>query len=68
MGTPRNFLQAASSYDMVAVNFLHDENPPAWAGVEPTTLGAEGQRQTNHATQPAFTNLSTSIHSKLTNL
>ncbi|GFW79356.1 hypothetical protein TNCV_2477631 [Trichonephila clavipes] len=41
------------SYDMAAVDFLHHENPPTWAGVQPATLGGEGQRQTNHATQPA---------------
>ncbi|GFW45445.1 uncharacterized protein TNCV_3243851 [Trichonephila clavipes] len=35
---------------MAAVYFLHRENPPTWAGVEPAALGAEGQRQTNHAT------------------
>ncbi|GFT42271.1 hypothetical protein TNCV_1786011 [Trichonephila clavipes] len=29
------------------------ENPPTCAGVEPATLGTEGQRQTNYATQPA---------------
>ncbi|GFV74091.1 hypothetical protein TNCV_4509981 [Trichonephila clavipes] len=39
--------------DTVAVNFLHHENPPTCAGVEPATLGAECQRKTNHATQPA---------------
>ncbi|GFW32347.1 hypothetical protein TNCV_675061 [Trichonephila clavipes] len=38
---------------MAAVDFLHYENPPTWAGVEPVTLGAESQRQTNHATQQA---------------
>ncbi|GFU20251.1 hypothetical protein TNCV_4933321 [Trichonephila clavipes] len=37
---------------MDIVDFLHHENPPIWAGVEPATLGAEGQRQANHATQP----------------
>ncbi|GFT57156.1 hypothetical protein TNCV_1691761 [Trichonephila clavipes] len=36
---------------MAAVDFLHQENPSAW--VEPATLGIEGQRQTNYATQPA---------------
>ncbi|GFY35195.1 hypothetical protein TNCV_5045691 [Trichonephila clavipes] len=39
---------------MAAVDFLHHENLPTWAGVAPATLGAEGQRQTNHATQPAL--------------
>ncbi|GFY30640.1 hypothetical protein TNCV_3118021 [Trichonephila clavipes] len=39
---------------MATVNFPHHENPPTWAGVEPATLGAEGQRQTNHVTQPAI--------------
>ncbi|GFU14680.1 hypothetical protein TNCV_746651 [Trichonephila clavipes] len=38
---------------MAVVDSLHHENPPTWAGVEPATLGAEGQRQTNHATQRA---------------
>ncbi|GFU76917.1 hypothetical protein TNCV_4520731 [Trichonephila clavipes] len=38
---------------MTTVDFLHHDNPPIWAGVEPSTLGAEGQRQTYHATQPA---------------
>ncbi|GFU59701.1 hypothetical protein TNCV_3186661 [Trichonephila clavipes] len=36
---------------MGAVNFLHHENPPNWAGIEPATLCTEGQRQTNYATQ-----------------
>ncbi|GFT76313.1 hypothetical protein TNCV_564691 [Trichonephila clavipes] len=39
---------------MAAVDFLHHENLSTWAGVEPATLGAEGQRQTNHGTKPAF--------------
>ncbi|GFU43037.1 hypothetical protein TNCV_3141581 [Trichonephila clavipes] len=39
---------------MAAVDFLNQENPPTWAGVEPATLGTEDQRQTNYATQPAF--------------
>ncbi|GFX29413.1 hypothetical protein TNCV_3997891 [Trichonephila clavipes] len=39
---------------MAAVDFLHQENPPAWAGLEPITLGTEGQRQTNYATQPVL--------------
>ncbi|GFX27532.1 hypothetical protein TNCV_4995871 [Trichonephila clavipes] len=34
--------------------FSHHENPPTWAGVAPATLGAEGQRQTNHSTQSAI--------------
>ncbi|GFU14511.1 hypothetical protein TNCV_3251371 [Trichonephila clavipes] len=38
---------------MAAVDFLHHKNISTWAGVEPTTLGAESQRQTIHATQPA---------------
>ncbi|GFV64325.1 retrovirus-related Pol polyprotein from transposon opus [Trichonephila clavipes] len=42
---------------MTAVNFLHHENPPTWAGVEPATLGADGQRQTNYATQPSLAEL-----------
>ncbi|GFW77665.1 hypothetical protein TNCV_133561 [Trichonephila clavipes] len=52
-GTSRDFLHAAQSYDTATADFLHHENPPTWAGVEPTTLGAEGQRQTNYATQSA---------------
>ncbi|GFW56264.1 netrin unc-6 [Trichonephila clavipes] len=40
-----------TEYDMAAVDFLHHENPPTWARVEPVTLGTGGQRQTNHATQ-----------------
>ncbi|GFX58484.1 hypothetical protein TNCV_416641 [Trichonephila clavipes] len=36
-----------------SVDFLHHENPPTCAGVEPAILGVEGQQQTNHATQPA---------------
>ncbi|GFW75714.1 hypothetical protein TNCV_4428971 [Trichonephila clavipes] len=39
---------------MAAVDVLHHENPPTCAGDEPATLGAEGQRQTNHATQPTL--------------
>ncbi|GFW04166.1 hypothetical protein TNCV_2669311 [Trichonephila clavipes] len=40
---------------MAVIDFLlHLENPSTWAGVEPVTSGAEGQRQTNHATQLAF--------------
>ncbi|GFV71632.1 hypothetical protein TNCV_3534231 [Trichonephila clavipes] len=38
---------------MADVDFLHHENPPTWAEVKPATLGAEGQRQINHLTQPA---------------
>ncbi|GFU54557.1 hypothetical protein TNCV_3025091 [Trichonephila clavipes] len=40
---------------MAAVDFLHHDNPSTWAGVEPATLGTEGQRQTNDATQPTYT-------------
>ncbi|GFV60075.1 hypothetical protein TNCV_3885931 [Trichonephila clavipes] len=39
---------------MAAVDFLYHENPSAWAGVEPVTLGTEGQRQTNHAIFPTY--------------
>ncbi|GFX29390.1 hypothetical protein TNCV_3997661 [Trichonephila clavipes] len=39
---------------MTTVDFLHHENPSTWAGVEPTTLGADGQRQANYATQSAL--------------
>ncbi|GFX42600.1 hypothetical protein TNCV_261351 [Trichonephila clavipes] len=49
-----DLLHAVQSYDMAAVDFKHHENPPTWAVVEPATLGREGQRQTNHATQPTF--------------
>ncbi|GFW17415.1 hypothetical protein TNCV_3240451 [Trichonephila clavipes] len=38
---------------MFAVNILHHENTSTWSGVEPATLGAEGQQQTNYATQSA---------------
>ncbi|GFX37896.1 hypothetical protein TNCV_1823501 [Trichonephila clavipes] len=38
------------------IDFLHHDNPPNCAGVEPATLSAEGQRQTNCAAQP-FLNL-----------
>ncbi|GFS82975.1 hypothetical protein TNCV_1568471 [Trichonephila clavipes] len=37
---------------MDAVEFLHLENPPTWAGVEPANLGVQGQRQTNYAPFP----------------
>ncbi|GFS60176.1 hypothetical protein TNCV_2826871 [Trichonephila clavipes] len=49
----RDLLHAVYSYNMVAVDFIHQKNPPTWAGVEPTTLGPEDQRHSNHATQPA---------------
>ncbi|GFU74504.1 hypothetical protein TNCV_4145291 [Trichonephila clavipes] len=42
---------------MTAVDCLHHENPPSWAVVEPATLGADGQIQTNYATQSALTKL-----------
>ncbi|GFX35914.1 hypothetical protein TNCV_4214361 [Trichonephila clavipes] len=42
---------------MTAVDFLHHENPQTWAGVEPATLDADGQRQTNYATQSALAEL-----------
>ncbi|GFY10594.1 hypothetical protein TNCV_2194151 [Trichonephila clavipes] len=38
----RDLLYAISSYDIVAVNFLLHENPPALAGVKPATFGADG--------------------------
>ncbi|GFV58516.1 hypothetical protein TNCV_1055201 [Trichonephila clavipes] len=38
---------------MAAVDFLHHENPPTWTVIEPATLSAEDQRQTNLATQSA---------------
>ncbi|GFY08538.1 hypothetical protein TNCV_809711 [Trichonephila clavipes] len=34
-------------------DILRHEYPPTWAGVEPATLNAKGQRQTNHVTQMA---------------
>ncbi|GFT08497.1 retrovirus-related Pol polyprotein from transposon TNT 1-94 [Trichonephila clavipes] len=40
---------------MAAVDFLHHENPANWAGVEPATLGVEGQRETHHSTQIPLT-------------
>ncbi|GFV65963.1 general transcription factor II-I repeat domain-containing protein 2 [Trichonephila clavipes] len=36
---------------MTAVDFFRHENPSTLVGVEPATLGADGQRQTNYATQ-----------------
>ncbi|GFV40256.1 hypothetical protein TNCV_1444091 [Trichonephila clavipes] len=33
----RDLFHAALSYDMAAVDFLHQDNPPNWAGVEPAT-------------------------------
>ncbi|GFV97525.1 hypothetical protein TNCV_2040331 [Trichonephila clavipes] len=39
---------------MAAVDFLYHENPPTWAGIEPTTLGADGKRQIPYATQSAL--------------
>ncbi|GFV40700.1 hypothetical protein TNCV_5054801 [Trichonephila clavipes] len=42
---------------MTTVNFLHHEIPPTWARVEPACLGADGQRQSNYATQPALAEL-----------
>ncbi|GFY20039.1 hypothetical protein TNCV_2147321 [Trichonephila clavipes] len=42
---------------MTAVNFLHHENSPTWAGFEAATLDVDGQRQTNYATQSALAEL-----------
>ncbi|GFU37236.1 hypothetical protein TNCV_4272371 [Trichonephila clavipes] len=39
---------------MAAIDFLHHENPLTWPGVEPATLGTEGQPQTNYASQPGI--------------
>ncbi|GFY20403.1 uncharacterized protein TNCV_210351 [Trichonephila clavipes] len=39
---------------MAAVDFQHQENPPTWAGINPTILGTDGQRQTSFATQSAL--------------
>ncbi|GFT22848.1 hypothetical protein TNCV_1856761 [Trichonephila clavipes] len=50
----RDFSHAVYSYDMASVDCLHHESPPTWARVKPATLGAEGQRQTSYATQPAY--------------
>ncbi|GFT33874.1 hypothetical protein TNCV_4383641 [Trichonephila clavipes] len=36
---------------MAVVDFLYHENSPTWVGDEPATLGTEGPRQTNYATQ-----------------
>ncbi|GFV21996.1 hypothetical protein TNCV_4526821 [Trichonephila clavipes] len=49
----RDLLYVALLYDMDAVNFLHHENPPTWAGIEPAILDVQGQRLTNYAPQPA---------------
>ncbi|GFV64596.1 hypothetical protein TNCV_4965771 [Trichonephila clavipes] len=38
---------------MDAADFLHHENPPTWAGAGHTTLGVQGPRQTDCATQPS---------------
>ncbi|GFW29757.1 uncharacterized protein TNCV_3936241 [Trichonephila clavipes] len=43
---------------MAVVDFLHHENPPTWAGVEPATLVADGQRQINYATHLAIAEFS----------
>ncbi|GFX91599.1 hypothetical protein TNCV_3681851 [Trichonephila clavipes] len=51
-------------YDMDTVDFLHHENPPTLAMVEPTNLGVQGERQTNYATQQAETRLSSSQFEK----
>ncbi|GFU45568.1 retrovirus-related Pol polyprotein from transposon opus [Trichonephila clavipes] len=48
---------------MAAIDFLHHENTPTWAGIEPATLGAEGQRQTYHATQRAHNGLISNVTS-----
>ncbi|GFT41188.1 hypothetical protein TNCV_3403481 [Trichonephila clavipes] len=42
---------------VTAGDFLHHENPPTRAGVQPATLGTDGQRQTNYATQSALAEL-----------
>ncbi|GFW22553.1 hypothetical protein TNCV_3364651 [Trichonephila clavipes] len=42
---------------MAAVDFLHHDNPPTWAGVEPATLGVADQRQSNYATQSTLAEL-----------
>ncbi|GFW17548.1 hypothetical protein TNCV_2651061 [Trichonephila clavipes] len=52
-GHSRYLFHAVQCYDIVAVDFLHQENPPTKAGAEPSTLGTEGQRPTNYANLPA---------------
>ncbi|GFW12850.1 hypothetical protein TNCV_3885601 [Trichonephila clavipes] len=42
---------------MITVDFLLHENPKTWVGVEPATLGPDGQRQTIYATQSALAKL-----------
>ncbi|GFV68516.1 hypothetical protein TNCV_3129721 [Trichonephila clavipes] len=42
---------------MTAIDFLHHQNPPTWTGVEPATLGADDQRQTNYTTLSALAEL-----------
>ncbi|GFV47603.1 hypothetical protein TNCV_2081631 [Trichonephila clavipes] len=49
----RALLHAILSNDMAAFDFLHHKNPSTFAGVEPSTLGAEDQRQTNQPPHPA---------------
>ncbi|GFW82789.1 hypothetical protein TNCV_3493591 [Trichonephila clavipes] len=46
------------AHNHTTVDFLHHKNPPTWTGVESTTLGTQGQQQTNYATQPAYRKLS----------
>ncbi|GFT67228.1 uncharacterized protein TNCV_783701 [Trichonephila clavipes] len=51
---------------MDTVDFLHQENPPTWFGVEPANLGEQGQRQTIYATQPVCINCTTLHTSDIT--
>ncbi|GFY10826.1 hypothetical protein TNCV_1123481 [Trichonephila clavipes] len=51
---------------MAAVDFLHQEDLPTWAGDEPATFGTEDQRQINYATQPAHSKLR--YHAKMKTL
>ncbi|GFV22426.1 hypothetical protein TNCV_4276961 [Trichonephila clavipes] len=38
---------------MDAVDFLHHENSPTWAGVEPANFSIQGQHLTKHSNHPA---------------
>ncbi|GFS91896.1 hypothetical protein TNCV_1930761 [Trichonephila clavipes] len=42
-GHSSDLFHAVESCDVAAVDFLHQENTPTWAGVELATLGTEGQ-------------------------
>ncbi|GFW60787.1 hypothetical protein TNCV_2672081 [Trichonephila clavipes] len=40
---------------MTTVDFLHQENTPTWAGVEPAIMDREGQPKPNQIRHPAGT-------------